>query len=60
MKEYMVSYVSLEGGQKINMVGSGYGNNEAEAIQNFMNYHSDCAKIVEVKFYKNCDRVFEA
>lgn len=60
MKEYTISYTGVEDGQKINMVGSGYGNNEAEAIQNFMNYHSDCAKIVEVKFYKNCGRVFEA
>lgn len=60
MKEYTISYTGVEDGQKINMVASSCGNNEAEAIQNFMNYHSECVKIVEVKFYKNCGRVFEA
>lgn len=60
MKEYTISYIGVEDGQKINMVASGCGNNETEAIQDFMNYHNDCVKIIEVEFYKNCGRVFEA
>ena len=59
MKEYMVSYISLEDGRQ--MVGSGYGNDELEAIKSFMETHStDCAKILEVQFYKECNRIFVA
>ncbi len=61
MKEYTISYVGWQDGQKIDLVGSGYGNNEEEAVDDFMVYHSDiCEKIEEVKFYKNCDSIFVA
>lgn len=43
------------------MVGSGYGNDESEATKSFMETHStDCAKILEVQFYKECNRIFVA
>ena len=49
MKKYAIYYTSKDGE---NMVGSGYGENEAEAIKDFNFYHNDCAEITAIEFYK--------
>lgn len=52
MKEYAIYYIGIEDGKEMKCVGSGYGKNEDEAIKDFMFWHNDCKRIVEVKFYK--------
>lgn len=49
MKEYTIYYKSNEGE---NMVGSGHGQNETEAVEDFRFWHGDCAEITAVEFYK--------
>lgn len=49
MKEYTIYYKSIEGE---NMVGSGRGQNETEAVEDFRFWHGDCAEITAVEFYK--------
>lgn len=52
MKEYMITYIGYEDGEKLQMVGSGHGENGQEAVRDFLTWHYDCKKILEVRFYK--------
>lgn len=53
MKEYTVYYKSNEGEK---MVGSAYGNTEAEALENFKNnmyiYNGGAYEVTSVELYK--------
>ena len=53
MKEYTVYYKSYEGDK---MVGSAYGNNEAEALENFKEkmyiYNGGAYEVTGIQFYK--------
>lgn len=60
MKEYTISYIGFEDGHNMNMVGSGVGNNETEAVENFKAFCDNLVEIIEVKFYKNCGKMFAA
>ena len=60
MKEYTIIYIGHEDSHNMNMVASGVGNNETEAIENFKMFCDNLVEIVEVKFYKNCGRMFTA
>lgn len=59
MKEYIIYYIGFEDGQELNMVGSGFGNNESEAVGEFKVFCDNLIKIKEVKFYKDCGKMFE-
>lgn len=41
------------------MVGSGFGNNESEAVDEFKVFGDNLIEIKEIKFYKDCGRMFE-
>lgn len=59
MKEYIIYYIGFEDGQELNMVGSGFENNESEAVGEFKVFCDNLIEIKEVKFYKDCGKMFE-
>ena len=52
MNEYVINYIGVEDDEEMNMVASGFGKNEAEAVKDFMFWHNECKKIESVKLYK--------
>lgn len=52
MREYEIIYLGIEDGEEFKMVGSGHGANKQEAVKDFLFWHYDCIKVLEVKLYK--------
>lgn len=52
MKEYEITYLGIEDGEKMQMVGSGHGFNGQDAVRDFLFWHTDVIKILKVRFYR--------
>ncbi len=52
MKEFAIYYIGIEEGKELNMVGSGYGENKEEALEDFLFWHNDVKKVTSVGSYK--------
>ena len=52
MREYEIIYIGYEDGEELQMVGSGHGSNGQEAVRDFLYWHYDCKRILEVRLYK--------
>lgn len=52
MKEYEITYLGIEDGEKMQMVGSGHGFNGQDAVRDFLFWHTDVIQILKVRFYR--------